>query len=189
MGDADYAFCSTCGAVQPPLPITHFQRLGLASGFQIPRDQLDAAYFDQARRLHPDRFATRTPRERQFSQAQAVSLNEAYETLKDPLRCALYLLTLAGRSSIAQERTIRDPTLLMEAMEAREALEEATDLAAVEALAARQRADRDSCLASLQQLFDAGDLDGAEAVTLRLTYLAKLGEDIRLRRMRLAMSA
>ncbi len=189
LANAGTAFCETCGTIQPPAPVDHFVRLGLQPGFAVDRTALDHAYFDWARRLHPDRFASASARERQFSQSHAVSLNEAYEVLKDPLRLAGYLLTLAGRAGPEHERTVQDPVLLMEAMEQREALEDAADLAAVDALAAGQRHERASCLTALAAAFGAGDLATAERLTLRLKYLAKYGDEIRLRRMRLAMSA
>ena len=64
----------------------HFDRLGLPRAFDLDPTGSSAATSTRQRQLHPDRFATRTPRERAFSQIQAVSLNEAYETLKDPSR-------------------------------------------------------------------------------------------------------
>src|SRR3954466_5779654 len=82
--DAAALFCGTCSAVQPPRITDHFTRLSLPVAFGVNLADLDRRYFAAQRQLHPDRFATRTPRERAISQSQAVSLNEAYETLKDP---------------------------------------------------------------------------------------------------------
>src|SRR5579859_641726 len=86
-GPVDLAalFCPTCRAVQPPRALDHFARLGLPMAFEIDVAELDRRYFAAQRQLHPDRFATRTARERAISQSQAVELNAAYETLKDPL--------------------------------------------------------------------------------------------------------
>ena len=89
-------FCSTCGAVQPPGNADHFTRLGLRPGYGLEAADLDRQYFGFQRRLHPDRFASRTAKERALSQQQATALNEAYETLKDPLKRAAYMLRLAG---------------------------------------------------------------------------------------------
>ena len=75
-------------------------RLGLMRAFDLEPDLLQKQYFGFQRRLHPDRFATRTPKERALSQQQATALNEAYEVLKDPMRRAAYLLRLAGAWSM-----------------------------------------------------------------------------------------
>src|SRR3954465_615579 len=94
--DAAALFCPTCKAVQPPRSTDHFTRLGLPVGFTVDIADLDRRYFQAQRQLHPDRFATKTPPQRAISQSQAVSLNDAYETLKDPLARASYLLQLKG---------------------------------------------------------------------------------------------
>ena len=179
-------FCSTCGAVQAPGQADHFTRLGLPRGFALAAADLDRQYFGFQRRLHPDRFATRSPKERALSQQQATALNDAYETLKDPLRRAAYLLRLAGRVvDVEQAGTVDDPALLMEAMEMREALAEAAEPEAVAALQAKAERDVAACVAALAAAFAADDLDGAGRLTTRLKYLGKLADEAKARRMRL----
>src|SRR5215475_1923273 len=119
-------FCHVCGAVQPPRGQGHFARFGLAPSFDIDAAELDRRYFAFQRNLHPDRFARRSARERAIAESQSASLNEAYETLKDPLTRAAYLLDLVGRPSAAvHAATVEDEELLTEALENREALMEA----------------------------------------------------------------
>ena len=179
-------FCSTCGAVQPPGNADHFTRLGLHRGYGVASADLDRQYFGFQRRLHPDRFATRTPKERALSQLQATALNEAYETLKDPMRRAAYLLRLAGRSvDIEQSSTVTDPVLLMEAMEMREALDEAETAEEVVELIKKADSDVAACQADIAKSFAANDLDAAGAQTTRLKYLSKLAEEARSRRIRM----
>jgi molecular chaperone HscB len=179
-------FCPTCGAVQPPGQADHFARLGFDRRYDLDPKEVERRYFQLQRRLHPDRFATKSPKERALSQAQATSLNEAYETLMDPLSRAIYLLRLSGIEIGGDGRTIDDPALLMEAIEMREALAEARSGAEVEAVVARARRDAESCRAGLAKAFAAGDLDAARKDTLRLTYLDKLGEEARVRRLTVA---
>ena len=78
-------FCHTCGAVQPPGQIDHFARLGIERDFKIDSAELDRRYFGFQRNLHPDRFARRSAKERAIAESQSASLNQAYETLKEPL--------------------------------------------------------------------------------------------------------
>jgi len=180
-------FCATCGAVQPPGAADPFARLGLAPNFEIDRAALDRRYFDLQRRLHPDRFATKSPRERALSQRQAAALNEAYETLNDPLARAASLLRLAGREAVFEgQGTIADPALLMEAMEMREALEAASTAVEAHAVASRAEADVIAARGALAEAFAGNDLDGAERLAMRLRYLTKLAEEARLRLRELA---
>ena len=180
-------FCATCGAVQPPGDADAFDRLGFPHTFEIDLALLERRYFDMQRRLHPDRFAAKSPRERALSQQQAASINEAYETLKEPLSRAIALLRHAGRNAASNDQgTIADTALLTEMMEMREALAEVDSPAEAEAVGKRAEADLAVCGRALADAFIAHDLDGAERQVTRLRYLAKFSDEARLRRRALA---
>lgn len=179
-------FCSVCGAVQGPGAVDHFTRLGIAETFEVDLRELERQYFGFQRRLHPDRFASRTPRERALSQQQAVALNEAYETLRDPLKRAAYLLRRRGRTvDIDGAATVNDPALLMEAMEMREALAEAESPADVSKIAARADAEVLACQCAISGALGAEDLERAANLTTRLKYLYKLADEARARKAKM----
>src|SRR5262247_1291884 len=145
-------FCHTCGAIQPPGQVDRFRRLGVEPDFDLDLDAIEKRYLGFQRAIHPDRFATKPARERALAEQQAVALNEAYETLKDPLRRAAYLLSLKGiDASVSKDETVRDPELLMEAMEAREALTGADTVEKVEKLQAKAGADAIAILSDLSK--------------------------------------
>jgi len=180
-------FCGTCRVVQPPGELDHFARLGLARDFALDPADLDRRYFAAQRQLHPDRFATRSPRERAISQSQAVALNDAYETLKAPLARACYLLALSGVDRTPdRDHTIDDPALLMEQMERREALAEAADADAARRIVADAEAEIATVIDGLRPAFARGDLVAARHAATRLRYLEKLAEDARAAQQRLA---
>jgi molecular chaperone HscB len=185
--DSVALFCHVCGAVQPPGPADHFQRLGLAARFDLEPAEIGRRYVAFQQRLHPDRFAGKSARERAIAEQHAVSLNEAYETLKDPLRRGSYLLQRAGRASpTAENRTIEDPALLMETMERREALSEANSIDRVAALAEAAATDEEKLLDALKAAFAADNLNAATGQLTRLRYLRKFTEEARARRAVLA---
>ncbi|WP_142849705.1 Fe-S protein assembly co-chaperone HscB [Telmatospirillum sp. J64-1] len=180
-------FCSTCGAIQGPGNLDHFTRLGLPRRFAVEQAELDRQYFGFQRRLHPDRFATRSPREKALSQVQATALNEAYNTLKDPLKRAAYLLRLSGRKvDVESAGTIDDPQLLMESMEMREALAEADSVEEVSRHLSEAEANIADSHKDLAAAFAADDLDEAGRLVTRLKYLGKLADEARQRRAKLA---
>lgn len=91
------AFCVACGALQPANDgADAFSVLGLPARYAIDLAKAEAAYKEQSRQVHPDRFATADPRARRASLARTVQLNQAWLTVKDPLRRAGYLLERAG---------------------------------------------------------------------------------------------
>jgi molecular chaperone HscB len=184
---AEALFCPSCRAVQPPASVDHFRRLGMPVGFDVDLAELDRRYFAAQRQLHPDRFATKSPRERAISQSQAVSLNDAYETLREPLARACYLLRLRGvEQTPDREHTIDDQELLIEQMERREALAEVDTPQSAERLAKAAAVDAQATTAAIALAFARDDIAAAGRATLRLRYLLKLAEDARGTRARLA---
>ena len=103
----------------------HFARLGLPAALELEPAALDQAYFALQRQWHPDRFVAKPAEERAKASTEAAALNDAYRTLKDPLRRAAISLSSTGVELPGDGKTIDDPELLMEAMEAREELHEA----------------------------------------------------------------
>jgi len=187
--DARVLFCHACGAVQGPGNLDHYARLGLAVTFDIDQDRLEQQYLGFQRVLHPDRFVGKPPRHRVQAEAQSASLNQAYETLKDPLRRAAYLLELrGGKASIMGDATIADPALLMENLEAREALAAAANKEAVEALTAKAGAEAIGLIAALSRAFAADNLAEANDLAIRFKYLRKYLEEARIRRLALERS-
>ncbi len=160
----------------------HFARLGLPAALDLDSGALDKAYFAGQRQWHPDRFVAKPPEERAKASVEAAALNDAYRTLKNPLDRAVYLATLKGVELPGDGKTIADPDLLMEAMEAREELQEADTVQAVDGLAAKVRSDVDTALNGLGGLFLANDKPAIRKALLRLRYLDKFAEEARARR-------
>jgi molecular chaperone HscB len=183
-------FCDTCEAIQPPRPVDPFTRLTLEPGFEVTPEDLDRRYFDLQRRLHPDRFATKTSRERAISVALTADINVAYEILQDPVKRAIALLEMCGVTIHAEGcNTMSDPVLLMEAMEQREALAEAESSDQVEAIAAVALREKTDCLAELADAFGGNDLSAADRLTTRLKYLMKFEDELRAARIRFPKSS
>jgi len=163
----------------------HFARLGLPAALDLEPATLDRAYFALQRQWHPDRFANRSAEERARASTEAAALNDAYRTLKDPLSRAVYFSAMKGVELPGDGKTIDDPDLLMEAMEAREALHEAITVEAVDRLAAEARDDMKNSLAGLGGLFLRDDKPAIRKALLRLRYLDKFTEEARARRTNL----
>jgi molecular chaperone HscB len=68
---------------------------------------LETEFHRLSRKLHPDRFARATDQEKEWSLADTALLNDAYRTLKEPLRRTEYLLKLEG-SEIGEEFAGKD---------------------------------------------------------------------------------
>src|SRR6266571_1995838 len=113
------------------LTSNHFELLGLEPVFALNADSLDSAYRDIQAKVHPDRYAHAGDAERRASMQMTTRVNEAYRTLKSPVRRAKYLLELNGVDVGFETNTAMPPEFLVEQMEIREKLEDARDVAAL----------------------------------------------------------
>src|SRR5277367_2812893 len=89
-------FCSACGKVQPAAPVDYFIFFGFPRKLNLDTAALEREFYALSRRLHPDVFAQAESQERAWSLEQSSMLNDAYRTLKDPIKRTEYLLRLEG---------------------------------------------------------------------------------------------
>ena len=127
-------FCPHCSKIQPPPGGDYFSVFGLTPKLNLDLVELEHEFHRLSRKLHPDRFARAQENEKEWSLADTALLNDAYRTLKDPLRRTEYLLKLHG-AEIGEEfagangKDRRDPSrvpadLLEEVFELNMQLEE-----------------------------------------------------------------
>ncbi|WP_420238450.1 Fe-S protein assembly co-chaperone HscB [Telmatobacter bradus] len=100
-------FCPHCSKIQPPPGGDYFSVFGIAPKLNLDLNTLEQEFHRLSRRLHPDRYARALENEREWSLADTALVNDAYRTLKDPLRRTEYLLKLSG-SAIGEEHSGRD---------------------------------------------------------------------------------
>jgi molecular chaperone HscB len=131
-------FCASCGKVQPPAPVDYFTFFGLPPKLSLDFSALEKDFYTLSRRLHPDLSARASSREQEWSLEQSSLLNDAYRTLRDPIKRTEYLLHLEGivleeqsKSATEQARAtgevkkqIVPPDLLEEVFELNMQLEE-----------------------------------------------------------------
>lgn len=101
----------------------YFTLFGLPPRYQIDGNLVTTRYQELQRQFHPDRFANQPERERLASLQQAATINDAYQTLKHPLKRAEYMLSLQGFDLGNEQHTMRDTAFLMEQLELREELD------------------------------------------------------------------
>ncbi|WP_114193369.1 co-chaperone HscB [Edaphovirga cremea] len=101
----------------------YFTLFGLPVRYALDGSLLASRYQDLQRQFHPDRFASKPERERLMALQQAATINDAYQTLKHPLKRAEYMLSLHGFDLGNEQHTMRDTAFLMEQLELREELD------------------------------------------------------------------
>ncbi|MCA9674346.1 MAG: Fe-S protein assembly co-chaperone HscB [Kofleriaceae bacterium] len=168
---------------------SYFELLGLPERFDLARPAIEAAYLDRTREVHPDRFATAAASERVAALQRSMQLNDAYQTLRQPVRRAEYLLNRHG-VFIGDNERLDDAAFLMEILELREELAEARvagKLDEVARLQAEMRRRHRGLLDALIPLFAAVEGDDAagradalprvKRTLIELRYLARYLEE------------
>jgi molecular chaperone HscB len=98
-------FCESCGKVQPPAPVDYFSFFGLAPKLDLNVAALEKDFYELNRKLHPDVNARASTEEQEWSLEQSSLLNDAYRTLRDPIKRTQYLLSLEGIELEEQSKT------------------------------------------------------------------------------------
>lgn len=153
--------------------------------FALPRRfALDVGELDAHRRMlqaqvHPDRFAAQGAAAQRVAMQWSVRVNEAYRRLRDPLQRAAYLCELAGVPVGLHDNTAMPPAFLLQQMQWREALAEAGDAAAIEAIDAEVAAAQRRLLDDLaRQIDDEGDFAAAAGTVRALMFVARFRDDV-----------
>lgn len=159
-----------------------FTLLGLPKQFGLNQAALDSRFRELQREVHPDRFAAADDAARRASMMLATQINEAYQTLRSPLKRATYLLNLAGLDVGAESNTAMSPEFLMRQMVWREQLDDARsdgDLTALTQLQAEIDDEVAGAYGNLANALDKGSetTDAVETVR-RLMFLEKLHQSI-----------
>ena len=91
----------------------YFELFNLPERFQLDLEILQENYRAIQKEIHPDRFATSSENEKVQSMIKSTQANDAYQTLKSPIKRAKYILSL--HKSV--EKITLPPDFLMQQME------------------------------------------------------------------------
>lgn len=155
------------------LPKDFFALFGLAARFELDLEALRETYRKLQAQAHPDRHVQASDQQRRLAVQWATFINEAYNTLRNPVARARYLLQLRGSAGTDESQTVKDPAFLMEQMALRERLDETTSTALGPLIA-----ELEARLTDLGKGFSAElarDADEAARVTMqKMQFVARL---------------
>jgi molecular chaperone HscB len=159
-----------------------FELLGVPALFALDEQELEKRHRELSRALHPDRYAGRSSSERREALSRAISVNEAFRKLRDPLSRAEALLSQLGREVSEGNQPKPEPALLMRVMEQREELSlarRAGDRARVEGLAASAASAAEESTERMADAFSEDPIPVEEVLKLlgELRYLQRLKDE------------
>ena len=162
------------------MSINFFTLLQLPEAFVIDLETLHQNYQSIQKDIHPDRFATFDDEAKLESIKKTAQVNDAYQTLKSPIRRAEYLLQLKGINIHDEKYTAVPQDFLMQQMEWREELETyKLNKVALEKLAQNIQKNKNDMMNQLPSFFDdKNHLNDAIRVTRELNFIEKIEQHI-----------
>jgi molecular chaperone HscB len=160
---------------------SHFELFHLTEQFTVDAAALDHAYRTVQAQVHPDRFAAAGDAQKRIAMQWATRTNEAYQTLRDPLKRARYMLHLRGIDVGAENNTAMEPAFLMQQMEWREAIEDASaakNVDALDALLVELRDEEKVRFTKLAALLDSGSNQAAGEAVRQLMFIERVASEI-----------
>lgn len=157
----------------------YFEVFGLPRALGIDLAALEKAFHALSRKYHPDYFTTGSPAEKTQAVRMTALLNDAYRTLRHPVRRVEYLISLYGFKSDGSKVP---QSLLMEVFEINEQLEELkagrASVEEADSLRAQIKEKREMFDAELQQASVTWDdmLKAGTGEPALKQHLAKLAE-------------
>ncbi|MCW8328035.1 co-chaperone HscB [Photobacterium sp. SDRW27] len=162
--------------------MNHFELFGLPFQFELDGGLLSTQFRELQRRFHPDNFATASERDRLMAVQKAAQINDAFQTLKNPISRAEYMLSEKKMDIRGEQKTLQDPEFLMQQMELREALEEIPEASDPEAalfdFEQQASALYKSQLVDLEQLLNQESWEQAADAVRKLKFIVKLREEV-----------
>ena len=162
----------------PDLSQNYFELFDLPMSFDIDTGRLQSEQRRLQAQYHPDRHVNGSDRERRLSVQLAAWVNQAYETLRDPVKRSRYLLELGGADLPEESATTSDTTFLMEQIELREEIEacreHADGLAQSEQLAHRLVQRAETLAQEFVVAYEGGDLVAALATSHKMQFIQRI---------------
>jgi molecular chaperone HscB len=156
-----------------------FELFNLPLTFAQDRAAIDARWKDLQREAHPDKFSAQGAAAQRIAMQWSVRINEAYQRLKDPVKRAAYLCELHQAPINAENNTAMPAAFLMQQMELREALDDATTEENLDEISLQSNKILREQLLKVEQLLDnAQDYPAAAQAVRALMFIERFSLDI-----------
>ena len=138
--------------------MNYFQLFNIEVSFDVDLQQLSSNYQTLQKAVHPDKFAHASEQEQRIAVQKSAQINDAYQTLKNPLQRAEYILVQRGVEMPNEQHSFQDTSFLMRQMELREMLEDV-----------RHSGDVDAALLEVQRVLSTEYLELSQQMRVQIS--------------------
>jgi molecular chaperone HscB len=169
--------------MQPPdFAQTYFELFGLKPMFDIDTRLLQSEQQRLQASYHPDRFVGASDRDKRLSVQVASWVNQAYETLQNPVKRSRYLLEINGADIPDDSTTTSDTVFLMEQIELREEVESCRQgddaLQRCEQVESKLKLRADQLAAEFVSQFESSNLDAAMQSSRKMQFIQRIQQQL-----------
>jgi molecular chaperone HscB len=138
--------------------VNYFQLFNIEVSFDVDIQQLSSSYQTLQKAVHPDKFAHSSEQDQRIAVQKSAQINDAYQTLKNPLQRAAYMLVERGVDMPNEQHSFQDTSFLMRQMELREMLEDV-----------RHSGDVDAALLEVQKVLSTEYLELSQQMRVQIS--------------------
>ena len=159
-----------------------FEIFAIPQSWDIDLSGLSIRYRALQQEFHPDKYSTKSQVDQRLAVQMTSLINEAFETLKCPLKRAQYLLELSDINTDQETHITTDSLFLMQQIEFREGLENILIHKEPWEELERMRYEIEGIYLSLQSSFKENYqkrfLDEALLITAKMQFFSKLLNEV-----------
>ncbi|XP_011404359.2 PREDICTED: iron-sulfur cluster co-chaperone protein HscB, mitochondrial-like [Amphimedon queenslandica] len=165
--------------ILPPTTSNYFHILQCDVQFDIKPEVIKSRYHWLQRWLHPDKYALKSPLERQFAEEHSSLINKAYNTLSDHYRRGLYMLELNNVEIDEKDNLIAGGEEFLETiMNINEEIHANPSQAKLKQLMNNNEVSLNKSITVLSDCFKKNDLEGAKSALSEMKYYINIKEEI-----------
>lgn len=150
--------------------------------FEIDLAQVHENQQNLQAKFHPDRFVNASDLEKRLSVQQASWVNEAYQTLANPVKRARYMLEVSGQDMKDESETTSDIEFLMEQIALREQMDDVRDkqdpLEECDNIVKHLKLRSKEISDDFSNKFESGDLPAAKLVSRKMQFIQRVLEQV-----------
>lgn len=159
-----------------------FELFNIPVSYDVDMELVHQSYMQLQKEVHPDNYVTDSDQQKRISLQQTSRVNEAFNTLKNDVARAAYLLQLKGVDINLSNETTRDMAFLMDQMQTREKLEnirqQQDPLTALDEIAAKEKSAMTEVSRQFIEAYDSDSLEDARECIRKMQFLDKARNQI-----------
>ncbi|MCK3658607.1 co-chaperone HscB [Pasteurellaceae bacterium Pebbles2] len=159
-----------------------FALFDLPVQFSLDLALLSERYLALQKELHPDNFASHSPQEQRLAMQQSATINDALQTLKNPiLRAEAIIQVHLGETQDLEQKSTKDMAFLMQQLEWREQLEDIENSqndTALDEFSHNILQEQKQLLQQIERELNQQEWQQAQATADKLRFIKKLLDEI-----------